>query len=366
MALQMPGRGGARKRAAQASPIVYRWDLDKTYLRTDFDSVRQLLRVPFERAEDKTVVPGVIELIRALKPCAERAGRTAQIFFLSASPPQIGKAIRGKLAIDAVPYDGIVFKNQLQHVLRGKFHNLREQIGFKLAELLRSRHALPAATVEILFGDDWESDAIAYSLYADTVARRLTVEELSRLLASVRVDPKIAEEVLTLAAMVTPAQAVRKIFVNLERRTPPVSFRRLGPRVVPTFNYLQTAAILQADGYLDSSAVSDVARSLVERASYTPSRLANSLADLCRRGHLAAADELAIRDRLARDGLLPAAARIRPTQRWRMRAGAGLRGLGRRWRNAMPADSDRANAGPVDYHVVLGEWAGGRLRRRAE
>jgi len=83
-----------------------------------------------------------------------------------------------------------------------------------------------------------------------------------------------------------------------------------------------------------------------------------------------AADEIVIRDHLARDGLLPAAARIRPTQRWRMRAGVGLRGLRSRWRrNAVPAHPphrDAMNAELVDYQAVLGEWAGGRLLRRAE
>ncbi len=363
MTLRLPRQWGAKRHAGQASPIVYRWDLDKTYLRTDFDSVRQLLRVPFERAEDKTVVPGVVELIRALKPCAEHRGRTARIFFLSASPPQIGKAIRGKLALDAVPYDGIVFKNQLQHLVRGKFYNLREQVGFKLAELLRNRHALPPTTDEILFGDDWESDAITYSIYADTLARRLDIVQLRGLLERVRVDPKIAEEVLTLAAMVTPADAVRRIFVNLERRTPPVNFRRLGARVVPTFNYLQTAAILYSDGYIDPPAVCAVARSLVDRASYTHSRLANSLADLCRRGHLAVGDDLAIRDHLARDGLLPAAWRIRRGQRLRMRAGARLRVLRRRWHERRVAPAAEKDATTVDYDAVLGEWAGGRVRR---
>jgi hypothetical protein len=100
----------------------------------------------------------------------------------------------------------------------------------------------------------------------------------------------------------------------------------------------------------------------VDRASYTQSRLANSLADLCRRGHLAAADELVIRDHLARDGLLPVAWRIRRGRRLRMKAGARLRILHRQWheRNAPAAET---KASPVDYEAVLGEWAGGRLRR---
>src|SRR5947207_15272997 len=96
------GGGGRRARSAgPASTLVCRWDLDKTYLRSEFSTLRQLLRTAFERAEDKVEVPGVAELIKALRAAADRQGRTALIYFLSASPPQIGKAIRAKLAPDA-------------------------------------------------------------------------------------------------------------------------------------------------------------------------------------------------------------------------------------------------------------------------
>ena len=353
------------ERPRRGRVVVYRWDLDKTYLRTDFDSMRQLLRLPFQRPEDKVEVPGVVELIRALKPCAKQTGRTARIFFLSASPPQIGKSIRAKLALDEVPYDGIVFKNQLRHLVRGKFHNLREQVGFKLGELLRNRHSQPADAEEILFGDDWESDAVTYSVYADTLARRIDLSVLRRLLDRVRVDPKIAEEVLTLAATVKQADAVRRIFVNLERRTPPVSFRRLGPRVVPTFNYLQTAAMLYADGYIDRASVARVAHSLADSAGYTADRLANSLADLCRRGHLSSTDEMAIRNDLAREGLITATPRGGMVQRLRMQADAGLRAL--RWRRRSQGAVDKSSTvRPVDYDAVLGELDGSRRVRRGQ
>ncbi len=360
-----PRFAGLRAGSGRHRPplLVYRWDLDKTYLRTEFDTVRQLLRVPFEGPEDKVDVPGVVELIRALKPCAEAGGRTARIYFLSASPPQIGKVIRAKLALDAVPLDGIVFKNQLHYLVRGKFNKLREQVGFKLAELFRSRHALPADAEEVLFGDDGESDAITYSVYADTLARRIDLGELRAVLSRVRVDSRVAEEVLTLASTVTPADAVRKIFVNLDRRTPPVSFHRLGERVVPTFNYLQTAAVLHTDGYIDLAAVVRVARSLVEGAGYTAERLANSLADLGRRGHLGAAGERTIRAQLAQAGLLPPSFRDRRGERWRLRAREGLRLLRGRFRR-LRAEVTRPE--PVDYQVVLDDFEDARRLRRAE
>src|SRR5262249_59879237 len=109
----------------------------------------------------------------------ERRGRETRVVFVPASPPQIGNAIRKKLALDGVPYDAIVFKDQLAHLRRGKLRNLREHVGFKLAELLRGRLDAPADARELLFGDDWESDSLIYSLYADVVARRLGLEPLA-------------------------------------------------------------------------------------------------------------------------------------------------------------------------------------------
>jgi hypothetical protein len=327
--------------------VVCRWDLDKTYLRSDFDSLRQLLRTAFERAEDKIEVPGVAELMKALKAAADRHGRTLRTYFLSASPPQMGKSIRGKLALDGVHYDGIVFKDQLQHLRRGRLRHLREHVGFKLAELLRGRLEAPPESGELLFGDDWESDSLIYSLYADILAGRLPAGRLAAVLARIRVDAGLADEVLGLAARAAGTDAVERIFINLERRTPPAVFQLFGPRVVPTFNYFQTAAVLGAAGHLDGEDVARVGAALVERAGYTARRLENSLGDLVRRGHMtgAAADALVERLRVAE--LLPAAPPTRSRWRRAREAFARLR------RGRRPAAGPPRQAAALDYDAIL-------------
>src|SRR6185503_20588404 len=108
--------------------VVYRWDLDKTYLKSEFDSLRGMVKIPFEKAQDKIANPGVIALMRALRDTAVSQGRETGVYFVSASPPQIGRAIRGKLELDGIVYDGIVFKDQLQRIMRGKFRHLREHV----------------------------------------------------------------------------------------------------------------------------------------------------------------------------------------------------------------------------------------------
>ena len=85
---------------------VFIWDLDKTYLVSHFESLRQLLRVPFEKAQDKVAVPGAVPLIRALRRSLRRRGRPVRVYFVSASPPQIPGAMRAKRVRDGIDHDG--------------------------------------------------------------------------------------------------------------------------------------------------------------------------------------------------------------------------------------------------------------------
>lgn len=296
---------------AAPAPVVFRWDLDKTYLKTEFESVRDLVRIPFEDAADKRDAPGVAQLIRALRRYNQEEGHEVRVYFLTASPPQIGRAIRDKLSLDGIEYEGITFKDQLHNLVRGKFRNLREHVGFKLTELLKSRRELPPDSREYLFGDDWESDPLVYSLYADILAGRVDRALVHDVLEVIRVDPVLIADVKRLMGSHEPAEMVQRIYINLERRTPPAHFQSYGRRLVPTFNFFQTAVGLHGDGVLDLEGVAAVARSLVERSGYTPERLGNSLADIERRGHLLPTMAGTLRETLRGQRLLAGAGRAR-------------------------------------------------------
>jgi len=328
-------------------PMIFRWDLDKTYLKSEFDSLRGLVRIPFEKPEDKVTVPGVVPLIRNLRGVAPHLGRDVRIYFMSASPPQIAKAIKQKLALDGIEYDGIVFKNQLQHLVRGKFRNLREHVGFKLTELLKSRRDAPVEAHEVLFGDDWESDPIIYSLYADILASRISSVELAEILRTIGVDGRLIAEAQALGAAITPGEVVRKIYINIERRTPPTNFRSFGARLVPTFNYFQTAACLFEDGMLTLPAVAEVAAGLINDAGYTPHRLANSLADVQRRHHLDQLSAIAVREYLRARGMLPQRVRDAVRRPWWRRVMNSLTAT-----PVVVASADEA----INYQTLVAEW----------
>ena len=71
---------------------VFRWDLDKTYLRTEFDSFRDLIKSAIETAADKKAYPGAASLLRAL-----RAGDGHRICIVSGSPSQMKTVLAAKL-----------------------------------------------------------------------------------------------------------------------------------------------------------------------------------------------------------------------------------------------------------------------------
>ena len=116
---------------------VYRWDLDKTYLETDFESLRGLVRSATEPAHRKVAVPGAAALMRALG--AEPRNR---ITILSGSPTQMRDVLARKLRLDGVRYDELVLKDSLGHFRRGQFRAIKGQFGYKLPVLLQQRAGL--------------------------------------------------------------------------------------------------------------------------------------------------------------------------------------------------------------------------------
>src|SRR5947209_17917702 len=147
----------------QMSRHIARWDLDKTYLRTEFDTVRDLVKTALERPDEKRTNPGASTLLREML----RAG--TKVHILSGSPEQMRRRLEDKLRLDGITWDTFTLKPNLQNVLRLRFRAVKDQLGYKLPALLRTRtdagESIAGAT-ETLFGDDAEADAFVDSLYA--------------------------------------------------------------------------------------------------------------------------------------------------------------------------------------------------------
>jgi hypothetical protein len=260
---------------------VFRWDLDKTYLRTEFDSLGDLIKSAIETAADKQAYPGATALLRTLSTTDGY-----KVCIVSGSPTQMRTVLAAKLALDGVTYDEFVLKDNVRNILRGRFRALRAQIPYKLPALLGSRGGSPPAPAETLFGDDAEADAIVYCLYADLLAGRVDQDTLARILSSARAYDDEAARTLALARQAPKGDVVRRIVIHLDRRSPPLGFRQFGPRLVPVFNYFQAALVLFADGVLDARQLLFVAFEMLDSGQYHLATLANSLQDLMRRNRL--------------------------------------------------------------------------------
>src|SRR5215475_7101196 len=244
---------------------VYRWDLDKTYLKTEFDTMKQLLRSAFESAEEKQAVPGAAALLREL-----RSGGKARICFISGSPKQMRRVLTKKLRLDGVEFDEFILKPNLRNMLTGRFRAMREQVGYKLPALLAGRSGLPPETRETCFGDDAEADCFIYSLYSDVIAGQVSRPLLEEVLYRANVYEDDAQRAVTLAdALPAAGAAVGRIFINLDRKSPVARFERYGARVVPVFNYFQAALVLCEDGQLTAPSVVRVALEMVDRFGYS-------------------------------------------------------------------------------------------------
>ncbi len=259
---------------------VYRWDLDKTYLQTDIDSVRGLLRSAIEPARSKRAVPGAPALLREL--ARERPGWRPRIFILSGSPTQMRPVLEQKLRMDGVRFDEFVLKDNLGNLRKGRLRAVRSQFGYKLPQLLRARVGLGAAVRETLFGDDAEVDALVYSVYADAIAGRIGPSELSRLLAAAGAYPDHIVDALSALRSVSHADAVDRIFIRLDRGRPITLFEPLGSRVVPVRSWFEAALTLYGSGELSAVGVERVRASI----GLSDSELVGYFASVLARGYV--------------------------------------------------------------------------------
>lgn len=258
---------------------VYRWDLDKTYLDTDFQSFRGLVRTATEPAHKKRALPGAAVLMRAL---GRRAGN--RITVVSGSPVQMRKVLSEKLRLDGVRFDELVLKDNLENVRRGRFRAVRGQMGYKLPALLEARATTDSTASEVLFGDDVEADALVYSVYADAIAGRIGAAEVSRVMERAGAYEDEVERALEALARVHRSDAVERIFIRSERGVPTRRMAALGPRVVPIRSWWQAGVVLHAMGHVEAVVAVDVLKRVYELEGRDAWSVGALTQDLLRRG----------------------------------------------------------------------------------
>ncbi len=261
--------------------VIYRWDLDKTYLQTEFHTARGLLQAAIESAARKKTIPGMRALLAALSQ-----EREARVVVVSGSPIWIRARIVAMFQLHGIRVDRLVLKDFGKALRRGRLRSISNQVPYKLRAHLETRLWLEArdeAAGEICFGDDAEVDALVYCLYADVCARRVSATRLAAILG---VCGAYADEIATILgklSLVAPADPVRRIFIHLEGNSPPARYGAYRGRVVATFNALQIALNLVDDKLAEESVLIAVAEELVRDHRVSADGLAGSVEDAARR-----------------------------------------------------------------------------------
>ena len=295
---------------------LFYWDIDKTYLDTDHESVLGLVAVTWEMAVDKREVAATDVLLRALRRGAPASGEiwSNPIYFVSASPPQLRTVIERKMLMDGVEFDGITFKDQLALIRAGKMNRLRAHVAYKLSALLLYRRELPWTVRETLFGDDSESDALIYGLYADIVAGRLRGEVLEATLRKNGALPEDALYVTDLAAGMPSEELVDRVYIHLTRGRPKHTYARWGSILVPHEDTLQAAVTLLDEGKIRPGALVEVTRAMIERYGRGSAEVLRSLFDVVDRGYARLSTLERVWDLLRAERLVPESLSLRTSE----------------------------------------------------
>ena len=238
-------------------------DIDRTYLATRISSLKGMAKVPLESAVDKKDLPGMAALLKEIRRGPNAQSRHTPIYFLSASPAQLRGVIQRKMLLDGLEYDGTTFKDWGRVLLGGRLKRFREQLGFKITALLAARTELPVGAQEILVGDDLESDAAAYTIYADILTSRIPAAEIPSLLVRHGVLEGDARHIQRLRSRIPRiTKGVKRIYIRLETSSPS-DFREFAPHVVAGRSAFQIAISLYADGCISERGALRVAADLV-------------------------------------------------------------------------------------------------------
>ena len=282
---------------------VFVADIDRTYLSTRFSSLRGMARIPFERAAQKRDIEGMARLFREIRRGPGDRSRDAPLYFVSASPKQLRPVIERKMGLDGIVFDGTTFKDWGRVLKRLKLERLREQVGFKLTALLSGRAAMPEGAEEILLGDDLETDPVTYAIYADSLAGRIPVSDLPRILRLNGVLSGDAEDITRLRRELRPGRGVVRALIRLERHASTDDFIDFAPGVVGCTGAFQMATVLWKMGSVSLAGVGRVAAELAARGIGAES-IAERLEDLVRRAMLDRTEAEQVAERLHYHGLL--------------------------------------------------------------
>ena len=256
---------------------VFRWDIDKSYLQTDFETVSGLVKVATEDAKDKKTIAGATPLVRAL-----RRHPDSFLMFISGSPKQMRRILLQKFELDGISVDQLILKDSFSSLKRGRIREIKNQFAFKLSSLLKDRLNYSPLENEYLFGDSAEVDAYVYATYALILSEQISESEVVSLLRKAGAYQRSIEQVRKSLNRLEPGGIVERIFIRLVDGFPHPVFQYLFPVVIPVFHWSQAGIVLYQDGVLSLETLQDIWND----EGFRKEAQANLIQDMQRRGFI--------------------------------------------------------------------------------
>jgi hypothetical protein len=205
-------------------------DIDKTYIETRFESAVGMIKIAFEDSDAKIAVNGAPLALMAARWGAAFEGEDVlgprPLHFLSASPPQLRRVIRDKLAKDGLDWTSDTFKNQAYNLKMGRLKLLKQHVAYKTATILNHMAKAPPKSKFILIGDNAELDAFIYCGVQMLLTGELTPASYREYLSLGKVEHEVLNTLEPLIARNFSGVQVMGILI---RKAPGYTFQDVPP-----------------------------------------------------------------------------------------------------------------------------------------
>lgn len=256
-------------------------DIDKTYIETRFETAMAILKIAFENAEQKVTVSGAPIALLAARwgNYFKQEMRTEpySIHFLSASPPQLRRVIRSKLAIDGLDWTSDTFKNQAYNIRSRKLRFLKQHAAYKTATILKQMSRAPKDARFILIGDNAELDAFIYLGVQLFVEKKLSLSGYREYLSFGGVNDEVLPTLEPYLQLQKEDISVAGILIRKAPRYELVEAPPLTALVLPFDHYFEVILHFHAWGLVDDSMVFPIARQLHNEYGYTREEVVSAL-----------------------------------------------------------------------------------------
>gem|GEM_PF-2161095 len=138
-------------------------DIDKTYLETEFETLRKLVKTALEKEDKKSSVAGAPVFFRGIRKQGQGRQGVDSIHFVSSSPPQMRSVLRSKFSMDGLEWESDTFKNQVYNLVRGRPGELKKHVAYKTTAILELCRELPDGSEVSFIGDNVEADPYIFA-----------------------------------------------------------------------------------------------------------------------------------------------------------------------------------------------------------